>query len=435
MKQSSREAIRTSLKTFFAKLQEGSIPQEGRWIHQRSENGGWQGAFVERPSVFRLLIAHEPLVEQLSNELSPTLTAEYPDHMTKLIGLPGTGGGILQPRMILWTLAEESLKRFGGWNLNDEEIESLLDETTHFFDSSTVRIRLFAPLLNLQGPADLPTIAFGGGTILRPITNEEATQFYGGNSILRPGAHSLIFPDFVFVHELEVQKIFFDTSIPAQVPFWRKTQEVLDRAILALSSFKQGGALGYDGIRITLAEVAFGIGGQHFWGGDHVPPSHYELTAEEAIKLEAHAQRFETIHPTLEMACQRLVDSTRRTKPRDSIVDAVVGLESIVLVEVAEKQRGETRFRFSLNYASLFETPARRNAFYLARDLYDLRSKIAHGGEPKTKEKIAGKEMTMHEIATLARSVLRETIAKFLQNAAKPDFLAESYWLTKVLDL
>lgn len=355
--------------------------------------------------------------------------------MTKLIGLPGVGGGILQPRMILGTLAQESLKRFGGWSLNEEEIESLLDDTAHFFDRSTVRIRLFAPVLNLHGPTDLPPVAFGGGVLLRPITDQEATQFYGGNSMFHPGAHSLFFPDFVFVREIEVQKVFFDSTIPAQEPFWRKTQEILDRAILALSSFKQGGALGYDGIRITLAEVAFGVGDQHFWGGDHVPPSHYELTAEEVIELEAHARLFETIHPTLEMACQRLVDSTRRTKPRDSIVDAVVGLESIVLVEVAEKQRGETRFRFSLNYASLFQAPERRSAFYRARDLYDLRSKIAHGGEPKTKEKIEGKEITMHEIALLARSVLRETIAKFLPNAARPNFLVENYWLTKVLGL
>jgi hypothetical protein len=53
----------------------------------------------------------------------------------------------------------------------------------------------------------------------------------------------------------------------------------------------------------------------------------------------------------------------------------------------------------------------------------------------KAKEKVDGKEMALHEIAQLARSVLRETIVMFLPNSAKPDFLAENYWLAKVLSL
>ena len=135
------------------------------------------------------------------------------------------------------------------------------------------------------------------------------------------------------------------------------------------------------------------------------------------------------------MACQRLVDAARRTKPRDSIVDVVIGLESVLLVGGDKKEQGEKRFRFSLNYASLFPPLEREAAFYTARDLYDLRSEIAHGGEPKGKVKIGGKEMTLHEIAPLARSVLRETVAKFMPNSPKPDFLAERYWMTQALGL
>jgi hypothetical protein len=102
--------------------------------------------------------------------------------------------------------------------------------------------------------------------------------------------------------------------------------------------------------------LAFGAGfGIHqLWGNQHVPFGRYDLTPDDAPKPEAYAKLFANIHPTLEMACQRLVDATRRTKPRDSIVDAVIGLESILLVEIGEKYRGEARFRFSLNHAFLF---------------------------------------------------------------------------------
>lgn len=111
--------------------------------------------------------------------------------------------------------------------------------------------------------------------------------------------------------------------------------------MLALASFKYAGAVGYDGVRVTPAELtlgsAFGMG--HLWGNEHVPMARYDVSAEEASRIEAHAKLFENIHPSLEMACQRLVDSARRAKPRDSIVDAVIGLESILLVDIGEKQR------------------------------------------------------------------------------------------------
>jgi len=42
---------------------------------------------------------------------------------------------------------------------------------------------------------------------------------------------------------------------------------------------------------------------------------------------------------------------------------------------------------------------------------------------------------TLDAIALLARSVLRDTLARFMQNAAKPDFLVPDYWESKVLGL
>jgi hypothetical protein len=436
MKQTSLDAIRAALSTLLVELQKTDIPQEEHWVYGRRPDGGWQGTFVARPGTYSLIQPHEPLVGRLSNDLSPILTADYPDYMTKLVGLQGSGGGILQPSMILTVLAHESLKRFGTFAISKEQVDALLNDMTKYFDSPTIRIRLFAPVLNVHGSRDVPPMSLPDGIIMRPITDEECTLFYGGNPVFGT-SRVLAFPDFVFVRELEARKVIFDSTKPVEEPFYKSTQEMLDRCILAISSFKDGGPVGYDGLRITAAELAFGIGfgGQHLWGNEHVPIGRYELTPDEAPRLEAYARLFKNIHPTLEMACQRLVDAARRTKPRDSIVDVVIGLESVLLVGGDKKEQGEKRFRFSLNYASLFPPSEREAAFYTARDLYDLRSQIAHGGEPKGKVKISGKEMTLHEIAPLARSVLRETLAKFMPNSSKPDFLAERYWMTRALGL
>jgi hypothetical protein len=437
MKQTSLDAIRTAFRSLLTELVDTPIPQEAQWVYQRGADGNWQGSFIQRPGGYSLLMPHEGLVDRLSEELSRVLIVDYPDHTNKLIGLPGSAMGILQPRMILAGLARESFKRHGTFAITDAQMDQLLEETARFFDRPNIRIRLSAPVLNVHGLRAVPPITFPVGITMRAITDDELTSFYGGNPIFHGDSRLLAFPDFVFVREIEVPKIIGDRSQLSGNPFWNPTQELLERCVLAISSFKDGGPVGYDGLRVTAAELAFGatFGGQHLWGNEHVPIGHYELTPEEAPRLEAHARLFENMHPSLEIACQRLVDATRRTKPRDGIVDAVIGLESILLVEVREKQRGETRFRFSLNYASLFPAAERPDAFNTARDLYDLRSVIAHGGEPKQKDKINGKEMTLHEIAPLARSILRETLAKFMPNSAKPDFLTGGYWIERTLGL
>jgi hypothetical protein len=133
------------------------------------------------------------------------------------------------------------------------------------------------------------------------------------------------------------------------------------------------------------------------------------------------------------MACQRLVDGSRRSKARDTIVDSVIGLESILLANIPD--RGELRFRFSLNYASLFPRDERRAAFSTAQDLYDIRSKIAHGVSPKTRVKIGDGDYSLDQAAKLARGVLQRTIAFFVSNAQHPDFMAKGYWETKQLGL
>jgi hypothetical protein len=436
MKQTSLDAIRTALNTLLVELQKTPVPQEGHWVYQRNPAGHWQGAFVPRPGGYNLLTPHENLIDRLSNELSPVLNTDYPDHMA-WIGLPGAAAGVVQPRMIVGGLAHECLKRHGSFAISDQQLDELLRDAAGFFDQPNIRIRLSAPVLNVHGPRNVPPITFPGGVVMRAITDEEATLFYGGNPIYGSAGRMLAFPDFLFVQEIEVQKVIGKGAELGGDPFWKPTQELLERCILAISSFKDGGPVGYDGLRLAAAELAFGaaLGGQHFWSNEHVPTGHYNLAPEEAPKLEAYAKHFEDIHPTLEMACQRLVDSGRRTKPRDGIVDAVIGLESILLVEIGDRYRGETRFRFSLNYASLFSASDREKAFYTARDLYDLRSQIAHGGEPRGNVKIGSKELNLYEIAAMARSILRETLAKFMSDSAKPAFLADRYWVKKTLGL
>jgi hypothetical protein len=53
------------------------------------------------------------------------------------------------------------------------------------------------------------------------------------------------------------------------------------------------------------------------------------------------------------LARETLADAEMRTKPEDRLVDAVIGMESLLLAGLTKDDRkGELKFRFSLHYSS-----------------------------------------------------------------------------------
>ena len=317
-------------------------------------------------------------------------------------------------------------------------MDKLLEGVGYFFDNPKIRVRMLTPLVNVHGPRDLRPINFADGVVMRPITDEEFSELYNYSHIFTFSTNNFTNADFVFAQDIEIKKQVgnfgsMESGLESQLH-----QKILDMCIFALATFKDGGAVGCGWTRILPAQMAFGVGFGSFSLGrsEHVPPARYDLSVEEAPSLEKHAQTFErNPHPSLEVALQRLVDSARRVNDRDSIIDSLIGLESILLREIGEKDRSEVSFRFAINYAYLFPVAERKDAYKIAKDLYKLRSQIAHGGSPKQQERIKGKSMGLEEIANLSRSMLRKTITKFLGNTEHPEFLKEGYWSDRRLGL
>ncbi len=432
MKKNSFEAIRDAFKSALTIMERfQGLPGEQRWEFHRQSDGMWAGSLVLRASVTQLHPVHG--FDKLASEIELALKQDYPEYLQ----LAGTAlwAGALQPLTIPYRLVSEAHERYGTFRLTDEQINQLMVDVSSFFDRNVVSLRLCAPTLNLNGPQNTPQMIFPGSIILRPITDEECTRFYGGNPTYRVGQIPVGIPEFVFAKDVELPKIIGVKEEMKGVSALKAFQDGLDLCILALATFKEGGAVGYDGIRVAPSEFTLGgaFGTQGYFYNERVPHGRYELTREEVPKVEAHAKLFEGIHSTLEMASQRLVDSVRRTKARDGIVDAVIGLESILLANITEKT--ELRFRFSLRYASLFPKEGRGNEFRFARDLYDLRSKIAHGSRADESEKINGELMRLDNVAKLARSALRKTIGMFIANSKQPDFMQQDYWTPRELGL
>ena len=84
----------------------------------------------------------------------------------------------------------------------------------------------------------------------------------------------------------------------------------------------------------------------------------------------------------------------------------------------------------SLNYALLQNTVAeKRKAFKAIRDLYDLRSKIAHGGNISDSHlHIGNDEVSLNVAADLATEFLRRVVHRFLSLSANPPYLHADFW-------
>src|SRR5260221_5444234 len=204
MKESSLDAIRTAFKAELTRLQEiQKLPEEWHWEYRRDTGSTWNGQLVSKISFMDLLTRRD--VDTSVSGIEVALQQDYPEYL-QLVGTSISAGG-LQAVGIPLRLASEAHKRFGTFALTSDQIQAILTDVSSFFDRSTVGLRLYAPALNLHGPRETPSMAFPGGIILQPMTDEECTQFYGGNPIFQTGKMPVGFPEFVLVKQIQIAKV------------------------------------------------------------------------------------------------------------------------------------------------------------------------------------------------------------------------------------
>lgn len=141
--------------------------------------------------------------------------------------------------------------------------------------------------------------------------------------------------------------------------------------------------------------------------------------------LQQHVGFFSnSLDQSLELAAERLAEAEGRTRQRDRLLDAVIGLEAVLLFNT--RKEGELRYRFALNYSTLADSlEDRYSQFRLAQAVYDTRSDIAHGARVD-EEKVRKRA---HE----ACQMLRRVIKRFLPVAGSPPYTRPEYWTREVL--
>jgi hypothetical protein len=308
--------------------------------------------------------------------------------------------------------------------------EAIIGEFADFVDCERVLVRYTAPLLNYKMTAE--KLSLSNGVCIRRLSEDEINKVYGVSvwqlGMMPSLRRGMMVNEYVVEGECEVAKVYGNS--PSDLSVQSNIRSNLDSLIMALRTFKDG-RVGYDSVQLQTVKFSPLIVGTWGFGDLHIPFGQYELTDADTEPLLAHAELIAACtEPVMKMACSRLADAQTRLRPQDQLIDAVIGLEALLLAGMRkEDRRGELRFRFSLNYAMLADRPEKRDlAFRVARDLYDHRSAIAHGGEPGEPCAIGDDTLSLRETANRATEELRRVIRRFLPVASSAPYKRDQFW-------
>jgi len=323
--------------------------------------------------------------------------------------------------------------------VNDEQIDALIHELEAFIDDPCVCLKCVVELQNFSMEAE--SISLANALSIRRLSDDEVSELHGGPywSAARPSVSLHEISGFAVVAQITEPKRFGDSSMVQSSEFAKLTTS-LDQVLLALRTFKSG-QTGLSVIQIIPPDFLGFRSSLSRIGDLPVPPfgAGFQLSASEVEHFREHAARlFSPLDPAIELACSRLSDAEARNRYQDRLLDAVIGLEAVLLVSVGtDDRRGELTNRFALNFSTLHDGAKERFRQYLiARDMFGHRSTIAHGGDIKGDNlKLGDEKVTLIDAANRACGMLRFVIRRFLPEGASPTFRRERWWERKLFGL
>jgi hypothetical protein len=414
------DEVRVAMRAMLARASDALQPQVCHFTEPffvwRKQGDGWMGTFEDRPSLTMIFLAAKPELGGSDAQFLKAFRVHHPQY-DGMLSFQTVGGGnfLLHPGFILHQAMNRLWLRHGTFQPEAGDVEALIQEFADIVDGAVVRFRFRAQLLNYQ--MESQSIPLPDGVVIRRLSEQEVSDIYAGPlwqlGIIRQSSRRP--HEFAIEGEYDDQMVFGELA--ADPKSLDQVRRRLDKAITALRTFKEG-RVGYDEVRFESVKFWPTFSPSLSYGDVYVPPGHYAVSKAEVETLLQHAELvFACSDLSMQMACARLADAENRTRTEDRIVDAVVGMESILLAAIDKQdRRGEQSFRFAMNYSTLFEAPeSKLRAYKVARDLYGLRSVVAHGSAiDEDKLKIAGEKMTLDAAGRTATEVLREIVKFFL---------------------
>lgn len=433
MKEDIKSALKQAIRSCLPVLNELSPKFQEPYLRwTATPDGTWRGDYVSETCLHRVFTAAEMQLQEATANFSTRFFSEYPEYGPgKLVGAGGLSYEQLahDPAGILKRAFGHIWDKFGRFECPEDDIDVLVQEFEEFVEGSAISIGFQAQLLNFQMPAE--KVVLTPGLTIRKLNDREVSKFHGGplmRSTSQPFSHRV--HEFLIEGTLLGKKVFAGEVANVESVHDAAYRQ-LNKAVLCLRTFNEG-TVGYGWVHFKSVKFCPLVFASYGSFEMLVHPGVYKLSEEQVAALPQHGQLiFGLAESALETACARLADAEARLRPQDQLLDAVIGMEAILLAGLAKEDRkGELKFRFAMNYSSLLASPAERERAYKeAKDLYDHRSAIAHGGDVGSEPLRIGKEkVPIHEAAKRARSALRGLILRFLPHAKEAPYKKPGFW-------
>lgn len=266
------------------------------------------------------------------------------------------------------------LSKAENFELQEKKVDSVCDALVAYCDSKD---DIFKSVTALEGFTAPEAFQLDENVLIRPVNLEELEELGQEHPMVsnrRPGFEAFGPKSDWWICEI-TQSGPKGTSIA-----WNKLHEIFPAVGLCLRLFKAGKCT-MDTFRIAKGG-AFGPS-MYGWGGRTVLSSRgslYSLTAEEVPQLQAFwpivLELMNQEKHYLQLPARRLQFGGERSRLEDSLIDYMIGLESLL-----GEGNAEISYRMAMRGAVILSSGStgRFNKFKNLRNLYDLRSKIVHG--------------------------------------------------------
>ncbi|MDO8472765.1 MAG: HEPN domain-containing protein [Dehalococcoidia bacterium] len=308
---------------------------------------------------------------------------------------------------VVWRFMNSWVNKAKGVQFDERTFQVLWDDLVHDIESPTIKVTKFSPLFNLE--LDSPEVTIDAGVRLFELPAEELESLLNANDLLP--SHPLTKQDILRLR-CAVEVVYEQHRHSDQSQAALDARNKLLRLMTAVRLLSEGTPC----VAFTRVSTSSWLNSGTSWESS---PAHWGANATirrseepELIRLFARL----TASPNasrVELALGRWNSAGDRSTEADRLIDHWVALESLF----GPRDKQELSFRMPLRIAAFLgaDGPERQRIFNEMRDSYDLRSKIVHGSDGKSKK------TTLSQSLTLVRSYLKRALLKILLSDEKFD--------------
>jgi hypothetical protein len=313
-------------------------------------------------------------------------------------------------------------------------VNEIVDQFLKLIKLRKYKTKVYLPIENLSFSSDIPEICYTDNIVLRKLNYEELTDLFQ-NPYGHPDFYELVRVALIIEYQdtLCIKSIDKNIGLDPMTNFNRD----IDYIIYSLNLVKNGSIFINSKIWRHDDFISEFLGNNSFKYFKGKIGFNANFSKEELEKSQMYYENIKSINlSAFELALKKLNEAGIRRSPQDSIIDAVIGMESLLLNKIGnEKTRGELKYRFSTNYSTLFPQKERINKYKEAKATYDIRSILVHGGKVKINAiQYLDQKVKLTDLRNIIINQLRELIVILLDNYKSEPFDITDYWLIRLLN-